>query len=576
MAKSTKKKFLSFLNLLILFVLFCCLSGCGNKGDEITPTTGTGQQIALSGSPTSLAAGQTSILTVKVTNSAGAAVSGRTVAFDFVTNNSTGTVVALNGGTTDAGGQALALYTSGATNPTEDVQDTVQANVTGATGIVIITRMSTSTASTGYHISISALPSVLEAGATSIITATVTDGSLLFASGQAVTFSLLSNNSGATLTALGLGITDTNGQAIATYTAGANSPTINVQDMIQASVTGSTGAVLITRTGTASTATPTTGYKMTLTATPDSLVAGALSVIVAQVNNANGTAAPGLAVTFGFVTNNSGAPALIVVNGTTDASGTATATYTAGNSSPSLSIQDVVSATVTGSAGAAIITRLPAVGTGNRIKSFTQDPETTSTNPIVPPYHQVVMKVKVTTNDNTTPVVGKVVTFSIIAGSGTISAATATTDDNGEAYVLFTRPEVGYGATVIRAQIEGTTYGGDATSIVYWQGLMPTLKLTATSTSLNPGEQSTLTATVEDGFGHAIVGATVNFAFANNNSGAPALNVVNGTTDSSGRAVAVYQAGSTVPTVDSVGASTSYLGYSSADAVSITVTAPTP
>ena len=41
MAKSTKKKFLSFFNLLILFVLFCCLSGCGNSESVTVPCTGT-------------------------------------------------------------------------------------------------------------------------------------------------------------------------------------------------------------------------------------------------------------------------------------------------------------------------------------------------------------------------------------------------------------------------------------------------------------------------------------------------------------------------------------------------------
>jgi len=222
MAKSTKRKFLSFLNLLILFVLFFCLNGCGNKEDAITPTAGTGQQIAaFTGSPTSLSSGQTSILTVKVTNSAGAAVSGKAVTFTILSNNSGATITTLNGGTTDAGGQALVLYTAGATNPTADVQDTIQASVTGATGVVIITRISTSTASTGHRMTLTSAATSLAAGQSSIITATVTNGSGNPASGQVVTFLLLSNNSGATITPLNGGTTDAGGQASATYTAGA-------------------------------------------------------------------------------------------------------------------------------------------------------------------------------------------------------------------------------------------------------------------------------------------------------------------------------------------------------------------
>ena len=551
MAKSTKKKFLSFLNLLILFILFCCLSGCGNSETTDTgtgTTTGTGRQIALSGSPTSLAAGQNSILTATVTNSSGSPISGQTVAFAFVTNISGGTVVALNGGTTDAGGHALAVYTAGATSPTTDAQDTVQASVTGATGIVVISRMSTSSAAKGYRIYISASPSSLDAGGTSIITATVYDGTGSLASGQAVTFGFVTNNSGATLTTLGLGITDAGGQAVATYTAGANLLTKSVQDTIQASVTGAIGTVLISRfsgtspgianisnifanpstvtggqmsvieaqvcnpsietinenitftllvnssggrlinssgasvstitipiqipsgscnilavtyksgtnisstelqdvvqatldngsttsviiTRSSSSAVTPVGYQITITPKPASLVAGALSVIVAQVNNGDGTAAPGQTVTFGFVTNNSGAilanlngVTTAPVTGITDASGTATAIYTAGNNSPNLSIQDVVSATVTGSARAVIITRTGSVGgTGFRMTVVPSPTHVYSGQESI-----VIATVK---NADATPAVGQTVTFSFAGGAATgTSGATISTINSG-------------------------------------------------------------------------------------------------------------------------------------------------
>jgi len=253
MAKSTKRKFLSFLNLLILFVLFFCLNGCGNKEDAITPTTGTGRQIALSGSPPSLAAGQTSILTAKVTNSLGAAVIGATVSFELVTNNSTGTVVALNGGITDAGGQTLALYTAGATNPTADVQDTVQASVAGAMGVVTITR----TAVTGgLSLALNGTMLGLSAGQQTTISATVRDDSNNPVSGATVIFDFITggNISGATVKTLAGGVTDSDGKAYATYTAGSINPTIDVQDVIKGSASfdgySATSSVIVLRQGT--------------------------------------------------------------------------------------------------------------------------------------------------------------------------------------------------------------------------------------------------------------------------------------------------------------------------------------
>jgi hypothetical protein len=197
------------------------------------------------------------------------------------------------------------------------------------------------------------------------------------------------------------------------------------------------------------------------------------------------------------------------------------------------------------------------------------------------------MLVTVTTNDLThPPPAGEVVTFSIIAGDGTIKTPDGTTtagmgddpltvptDDNGKAYVNFYIPAAGLGDTIIRAQIEGTTNGGDAASIVYWKGIVPTLTLAASLSSVVEGGTSTLTATVTDGSGNAIIGAPVAFQIEVNNSGAPVLIIVNGTTDGSGRAVATYTAGAN-PGVDNVSARTSYLGFTSAAAVDISVTAP--
>ena len=193
-----------------------------------------------------------------------------------------------------------------------------------------------------------------------------------------------------------------------------------------------------------------------------------MSVIVAQVNNADGTAAAGLAVTFGFVTNNSGAPPLPVVNATTDASGAAIVTYKAGSNSPGLSIQDAVSASVTGSGGAAIITRLPATGMGNRI-SLTMTPATSSLFPLGRTTSNCIVQATVVRDDGVTPVANETVTFSIVTGGGTITPLSAPTNNSGIANEIFTAPGTTTGnQAVVRAQIIGTINGGDAVGIIYW------------------------------------------------------------------------------------------------------------
>jgi hypothetical protein len=330
--------------------------------------------------------------------------------------------------------------------------------------------------------SFSASPTELAAGQASILTVTVADSAGKAVSGATVNFSFTTNNSGATLVT-SHGITDTGGKTIAVYSAGNNNPYVSLDDTIEAKATKSgytsTSAVVITRT--AATAGTTGGSKITVDATPTSLVAGEMSVIIAKVTDTNGSPVSGQLVTFSLPVNNSGA-SLTNPTSITDTAGVALTVYTAGYLSSAVSTQDAVMATLNGgqSTAAVIITLLPSAGTGYRIVEFTEDPDTNSGNPLRPSNSYVTMTVKVTTDDGATPAGGVGVSFSILAGGGTIfdaasntaelgdSPLTVSTDNSGKAYVIFTRPSTGSGDTVIRAQISGTTYGGDTARIVYW------------------------------------------------------------------------------------------------------------
>jgi|GEM_PF-837399 len=427
-------------------------------GSAVVPT---GYRIVLTADATSLAAGKSTIITATVTNGSGNPATGQTVTFAPKSVTSGATLSNVNA-TTDASGRATAIYTAGALLPTDTVQDSIQASIpTGEAAAIIITRTGSAVVPTGYRIVLTADATSLAAGKSTIITATVTNGSGNPATGQTVTFAPKSVTSGATLSNVNA-TTDASGRATAIYTAGALLPTDTVQDSIQASIpTGEVAAIIIARTGSA---VVPTGYNMKVEATPTSVVAGALSVIVAKIQNADGTAASGLAVTFGFVTNNSGAPVLNVLNGTTDATGTAIATYTAGSNSPGLSVQDAVFARVNGSTSAAIITRLPASGTGNRISlSLTPSVLPTTTS-------NCIVTAQVLRDDNLTPVANETVTFSIITGGGAfVTPLSVTTNNSGIANAVFAAPGGATGfEAVVRVQILGTTNGGDAVGIIYW------------------------------------------------------------------------------------------------------------
>jgi len=458
--------------LLILSILAMMIAGgiggCGGGGGSSADPLGTdslifGHKNDAAGTEWSMSMlvtpRGTVVLTAKIKNASGKEVAGREVTFEFMTNQSGAGLSPLTA-KTDAAGEAVVVYTAGTRNGFDVVRASISNGALMETNITV-----NSGGAGGTQIAVQGIPSTLPAGQSSIIAATVTDSTGTPVSGAFVSFSYLpnGNRSGAPpLSALNSGLTDGGGKAVAVYTAGSATPNSEVQDMIQASVTGSTGAVIMTRTAAGGGG--GTGFRMTVTATPSSLIAGAMSVIVAQVNNADGTAAAGLAVTFGFVTNNSGAPALIVVNGMTDAGGKAIATYTAGSNSPSLSIDDAVSASVTGSAGAVIITRLPATATGNRI-SLTLNPATKlpSTTGVC------IVSATVVRTDGVTPVANETVTFSIVTGGGTLTPLTVPTNNSGIANAIFTAPGTATGnQAVVRAQILGTASGGDAVGIITW------------------------------------------------------------------------------------------------------------
>ncbi|MBN1365344.1 MAG: hypothetical protein JW976_11110 [Syntrophaceae bacterium] len=84
--------------------------------------------------------------------------------------------------------------------------------------------------------------------------------------------------------------------------------------------------------------------------------------------------------------------------------------------------------------------------------------------------------------------------------------------------------------------------------------VIPTLILTAGSSSVKTGTGTTLTATVTNQFGYGIAGINVNFTISTNNSGA-SLSNTSLVTNASGQAVVNYTAGITSGVADTISAS---------------------
>ncbi len=549
-------------------------------------TTATYQDGSGESTPwTPFKAGQSTVLRAKVTDESDNPVIGQAVTFSLIENNSGATITTLGMGITDAQGEALAVYKAGATNPTKSVQDTVQASVPYSTGALVFTRVANSAimgcsitltadsstlnsgkstiiratvlngdgkpyignvnfefltngsggtlspssaqtnsngiattvykagtegsgavediikasatqccteagccsetiiitrsgqpvvTPTGYRITMTAGKNSLTAGETTIVTAKVTDGSSVPVKGQVVNFSFVSSPSGGSLSTIS-GTTDASGEALAGYTAGSDMPTVAVQDIVQASVTGATGAIILARpAGGAS----QTGLVLTLTPTATSVTPGNTSLLTARIVNGDNEAVSGLTVTFEFSVNNSTASLLsdsgtgTTVTGTTDGAGKAIAVYTAGTVAPTEIRLDTIRASVTGASDVVVITRAPNPGPENKVLTLTQNPATSPDARVV--YNEsstVLITATVTRNGLAWPT--EPITFSVVSGLGNIVSAASETDANGKAEATFELP-IGLttpvlGTTVIAATIAGE--GGSPIIVhtpVYW------------------------------------------------------------------------------------------------------------
>jgi hypothetical protein len=522
-----------FLILLLLFAIFGCGSGA-TSGDPL----GT-DSISVAASATTVIAGQQSVITATVARLDKSPATDRSVTFSFHTNHTGGT---LSVATVKVDGQskAIAVYTAGSNSPGDDVTDTIQVKLSNdAVAFVAITR----TAATPLSIEIKAEPASLSAGQVSVITATVarTSGSTSIpAGGVTVTFALPVNYSGATLSALSA-ITDGTGKAVVIYQPGGNSPMIDVQDTVQASIAnGSIRAVVITRTA----GTAPAGSVVSIAAAPKILTANQSSVITATVTDNKGKPLIGEMVIFSIPVRNTGSPQLTTYSGVSDSNGIVTTVYSPGIALPTSTVDDTVQAgLVNGSSRAVVITR--SAGTPPTPLSISVAANPTS----VKAGEGSVITATLTGDDKA----GVTVTFSLsVNNSGaTLSALSAITDGTGKAQVTYqagsSSPTIDVSDTV-RA-----SYGSISSSALItraaWTPPTPlSISVAADPTSVSAGGVSVITATLT---GDNKAGVTVTFLLVSNiSSTLSPPSPSSAITDGAGKATVTYLAGSSNPTID--------------------------
>ncbi|MBW6510548.1 MAG: Ig-like domain-containing protein [Desulfuromonadaceae bacterium] len=357
------------------------------------------------------------LLRATVTDSSGAAVYNSVV--DFAVSNGTvkdasGPWASTGQATTDTFGNATITYNSSTTPGTVDFSASI-GGVSGTGSFKLVTGPAAS-------ISVDAAPKTLLPGAETTVSAIVRDATLNPIKDATVFFSIQTNNSDGAFNVTGAK-TDEFGVATATYTAGTTLFAASVTDTLQAA---SGGLVPVTVDVTVSTA----GSQIDtveLSAGASSLRADGASTtsIYATVKDANGNPVPFVDVSFASQTSEF--KSLITASRLTDAAGVATVTYTAGDTTGT----DTVTATVGGVSAQLDITLVPGAATG-----LTLTPS--DAGPVDP--RATVTYTAAVKDANNNPVPNQVVLFSITTNnsSAALSAASATTDANGLATVIYT------------------------------------------------------------------------------------------------------------------------------------------
>jgi len=474
------------------------LAGCGGDASSIycegSSTCGTGSNVASilvtsSTQQISTDGTVTATITAVAKDASNNLVSGATVTFAASSGG-----IAVTSGTTNASGQATAtLSGSGLTSGTSI---TVTATSGSASGKVSVT-VNNVQQSINLTTSLPQIPSDGSKSAT--ITALARDANNNAVPGVTVTFTATSGTLIVTQAT-----TDDTGSATATLSA-APDPT-NRSITVTATAGSATSTVPVSVTGT------------TLSiAGPTNLVLGGVGTYTVSLLNSSNVGISGQTVTLSSASGNTLSSSTFV----TGSNGQQTVTLTAAHSA-----NDTLTAKALG------LTASQAVAVSGQSFSFTT-PAANNTGIDL----GNAQTLTVSWLNNGTPQVGQTVNFA--ATRGTLSAASAVTNAQGQASVTIS--SVDAGAATVTASAANVT----ATTNVDFIATNPaSIALDASPATILTLGQSTISAVVRDAHDNLVQGATVNFQTIQDSTGGT-LSTAQGVTNSQGLAQTVYTATAT-------------------------------
>lgn len=452
---------------------------------------------------------------VKVTDAAGAAVSGATVTW---TRQAGAGSVAAATSLTNASGQATMAYTLGLTPGTE----TVQATVAGVSMPATFTATAIQRApATLVVLSGDAQTDTVMKQLASPFAVKVAFSNGDPASGVTVTWTRLT---GAGSPSTSTSVTNASGIATLSYTLGSAPGS----ESVRASVTGI--ATTRTFTATALTGAPAAIAIISGDAQTDTVRKTLANPFVVKVTDVGGNPVSGAVVRWTRVL---GAGAVGAATSTTDASGVAQASYTLGNAPGAESVTAEVTGVATPATfnATAVADLVPAAIT---ISSGNAQTDTVGKTLVA----SLVVRVA---NAHGDPIAGATVSWARLTGAGALSAVSSTTDAAGLASIRYALGTVA-GAESIRASVAGlaTTVTFAATAVAASPAALTIVSGDAQVDTIHKTLANPFVVRVADAFGNPVAGKVVSWS-RTGGFGSPVTS--SSTTNALGLASLVYTLG---------------------------------
>ena len=489
-------------------VVVLATSVAGNATFQLTcgNTVNGTQLLALTGNNSTVQVNGTQSIRARALTSVGVAIAGITVNYSVISGG--GTLSAASAAT-DVNGDAIVTYTAGASASQVILLATSSAgnssfNVTVANG----------TGQGSQLLAVAGNAVSIATSGTQLLKALAVDSSGTAMSGVTVHFTVMTGSgtlSAATAT------TDVSGGAFVTYTA-----PVSTGNVVVAATSSAGSTTFAINVGGA----PAGSTLVSLDGNNASVITNGTQILRARALTPGGVGVAGIVVNFSIITTGG---SLSAATATTAMNGDAVVTLTA----PATSGQVIVLATSAAGNATFSMNISTQVSQGSQLLAT----QGNNTSVLVNATQSIQVKA---VDGSGTGIQSVTVNFSIMSGSGSLSAATATTDVNGLATVTYTAPATAGNTSIIATSNAGSvaftlTVGNSAAG-------NQVLAIQGNGSSILTSGTQLLTVIARTGSGAALPNTLINFSVV---SGTGTLSAVSSTTDASGLASVTFTAPAT-------------------------------